>query len=204
MITTPDYEEALAYALNRLRHELSPELIYHSFWHTSEDVMPTASRLARLLHIPEEDQHLLQVAAAYHDIGYVVTHEAHEQASIEIMKQSLPQFGFTSTDIERLSGLIAATRLPQSPQNLLEEILADADLDVLGREDFWVRSNHLRQELTILGRKTTQRQWYQTQLKFLEDHYYFTSQAKALRQAAKQTHIHVLKELLHNSDQSSI
>ena len=183
----PDYAGAIAYALNRLRTELPLELTYHNVWHTEHDVMPAAVRLARLSQLPQADVHLLEVAAAYHDLGHIVTSLEHERLGAEIAAEVLPKYGFEAENIERLVGIILATHLPQSPHNLLEEILADADLDVLGREDFLTRNQALRQELAALGQEfLTDREWLTTQTEFLQQHSYFTPAARALRAAGQQ------------------
>jgi hypothetical protein len=86
-----------------------------------------------------------------------------------------------------------ATRLPQSPHNLLEEILADADLDLLGRPDFFARNVSLQQELANYGHELHLKHWYEAQLAFLEQHTYFTPAAKRLRDAGKQQNIKLIK-----------
>ena len=85
--------------------------------------------------------------------------------------------------------MIMATRLPQSPVNLLEEILADADLDSLGREDFWVRSQALRDEIAAFGTNSTDLEWYQGQFNFLTSHRYFTAEARLLRNVQKKKNV---------------
>lgn len=195
----PDYSSAIAYSLDRLETELSPNLLYHSFWHTREDVMVAAQRLARLSDITGEDLRLLEVAAAYHDIGYLYTEVDHELFGIEIASQVLPDFGFTTDQISRISNMILATRLPQSPKNLVEATLADADLDVLGREDFFERSELLRLENAALGRLIHPRDWAESQLRFLTKHTYFTKAAKRLRQTTKLANIAELEARLARS-----
>jgi uncharacterized protein len=185
----PDYAGAIAYALNRLRAELPPELTYHNVWHTEHDVMPAAVRLAGLSDLPEADVRLLEVAAAYHDIGYIETSVEHEQRGAAFAAQVLPRYGFGAERIERIAGMIMATRLPQSPRNLLEAILADADLDVLGRDDFLTRNRALRQELTVMGQVLTQREWLEMQTRLLRQHVYFTPAARALRAAGQQANL---------------
>ena len=69
--SNPDYAGAVAYALERLRSELPPELLYHNAMHTEGDVLPAAVRLAKLSNLPEPDLHLLEVAAAFHDLGQI-------------------------------------------------------------------------------------------------------------------------------------
>jgi uncharacterized protein len=185
----PDYAGAIAYALGRLRAELSPELTYHSVWHTEHDVMPAALRLAQLGELPQAEARLLEVAAAYHDIGWIETSVEHERLGAAIAAQALPPYGFAAESIERIVGMIMATRLPQSPRNLLEEILADADLDMLGREDFLARNRALRQELAALGQVLTDHEWLVGQTKFLQQHVYFTPAARALRSVGQQANM---------------
>lgn len=189
----PDYAQAIAYAIERLEAELPTHLTYHSCWHTQKDVLPAAVRLAQQCGFSEEDVRLIAVAAAYHDIGYVYTSKEHEMIGASIAAQVLPEYGFQWPQIERIINLIMATRLPQSPGDLLEQCLADADLDALGREDFLERSEALRLETGALGQPLDLSEWDKRQLSFLEAHQYFTAAARSLRDPAKQAHITLLK-----------
>jgi predicted metal-dependent HD superfamily phosphohydrolase len=191
-----DYPRAIAYSLHRLETKLSPNLFYHSYWHTREDVMVAARRLSLLSDLQGEDLQLLEVAAAYHDIGYLHTEVDHELAGIEITSQVLPSFGFTPAQVSRVNNMILATRLPQSPTDIVEAILADADLDVLGREDFFERSELLRQEHAALGRLIPTREWAESQLRFISQHVYFTQAARDLRQMTKLANIAALEARL--------
>jgi predicted metal-dependent HD superfamily phosphohydrolase len=195
-----DYAGAITHALDRLRAELPLDLLYHSLWHTQDDVLPATLHLARLSDVQrEEDLQLLEVAAAYHDLGFIEQAENHELISARIVAQTLPAFGFVSRQIEQIMGLIVATRLPQAPRNLLEQILADADLDVLGREDFFPRNEILRQEFARLGRTFTPAEWDRRQFDFLQRHTYFTAAARTLREPVKQMHIAQLAARLQAS-----
>jgi predicted metal-dependent HD superfamily phosphohydrolase len=187
---------AIAHALARLAAELSPELTYHNLGHTQADVIPGVARLARLSQVTEEDMPLLEVAAAYHDIGFIHMRVEHERASVRIAAETLPAYGFSPQQIERIAGMILATRLPQSPHNRLEEILADADLDVLGRDDFFERNEQLRLEFNTVSPPLSVRAWWTAQIRFLQGHTYFTPAARALRQAAKERHIVLLEQWL--------
>lgn len=192
-MSQPDYAQAIAHALHLLQTELSPALMYHSLWHTEGDVMPGAVRFARMSGIEDGDVRLLEVAAAYHDIGFLFTIEEHEMVGASLAAQVLPDYGFSWPEIERIINLILATRLPQSPGNLLEECIADADLDALGREDFLERSEALRLETAALGQTFNLVDWDKRQLPFLESHHYFTAAARSLREASKQEHIALLR-----------
>ncbi len=185
----PDYDQAVSYAIAQLQSNLDPNLTYHNLWHTENDVMPGAVRLARLSGVTEDETQLLRVAAAFHDIGFIVANEGHEIIGAREAAQILPQYGFSNRQIERIMGMIMATRMPQSPRNLLEEILADADLDVLGREDFFARNQQLRLEMAYFGQVMTEKEWLEFQSSFLQEHSYFTAAAKKLRNETKRRHI---------------
>jgi uncharacterized protein len=195
-MSQPDFEHARLYALNRLEHELSPRLFYHSLWHTQDDVVPSAERLADLSGVTAPDRLLLSTAAWYHDIGFVVQRQNHEDIGIQIAAEVLPQFGYDATQIERIQGMIAATKLPQSPRNLLEEILADSDLDALGRDDFLERGNILRKEMAEFGSTSNDKDWLDGQLEFQESHTYFTQAARTLRGPQKEQNKQLVRTML--------
>ena len=89
-----------------------------------------------------------------------------------------------------------ATKLPQSPRTLLEQIVADADLDSLGRDYFARRSLDLRSELRARGMPSTEAQWYERQLAFLEGHRFFTSAARARGDHGEQRNTEMTRRLL--------
>jgi uncharacterized protein len=191
-----DFERARQYALERLERELPPTLFYHSLAHTRDDVVPAAERLAALEGVYGEALLLLRTAAFYHDLGHIEQYTNHEAISIRIAAQVLPHLGYSAAHIQVISGLIMATKLPQSPRTLLEEIMADADLDCLGRDDFLARNEDLRAERAALGVLTTDEEWYSSQLEFIQTHRYFTAAARTLRDARKQQNIEELTKLL--------
>jgi uncharacterized protein len=191
----PNFEGAVQYALRRLEHELLPAYIYHSVVHTRDDVVPAVERLAALAGVEGQELLLLRTAAYYHDLGFVEQRAAHEAVGVQIASLMLPRFGYNAAQIEAISGMIMATRLPQSPRNLLEQLLADADLDILGRTDFLPRNKLLRAELASFGMPVSDERWYDEQLHFLRAHRYWTSPAQSLRDAQKQLNGQALMQL---------
>jgi predicted metal-dependent HD superfamily phosphohydrolase len=195
-LSIPDYAGAVAYALNRLRTELPPRLSYHNAMHTEGDVLPAVVRLARLSHLPEPDLHLLEVGAAFHDIGQITTTLGHEEVGVDLMSGVLPRFGFGARDIERVAGMIMATEMPQRPLNQEQELICDADLDSLGREDFFPISKALWRERAACGMVIPWQTWLANQLQFLQSHAYFTPAAQTLRNEGKQKNIALLERLI--------
>jgi uncharacterized protein len=197
--TRPDFEGAIRYVLERLEQELSPSLHYHTLAHTHREVVPAVERLAALEGVDGDDLMLLRTAAYYHDVGYIEQRTNHEDAGARIAAQVLPGFGYGPQQVETVVGMIMATKLPQSPHNLLEELLADADLDALGREDFVSRNQALRDELAAHGVTFTDEVWYHDQIRFLQDHHYWTAAAKALRLAGKEQNLALMETRLKES-----
>ena len=67
---------------------------------------------------------------------------------------------------------IMATKMPQSPQNKAETILADADLEYLGSGTVEEKAEDLYKELQHLNPTLTKAQWLKTQISFLQAHRY--------------------------------
>lgn len=191
-----DVEQACAYALSRLASELSPKLAFHSLTHTRDDVVPATLRLAAQLGIDGEELMLLRTAACYHDLGFIELRDGHEEVSARIASEALPHFGYSPAQVACVVGMIRATKLPQSPKTPLEQVLADADLDSLGRADFFSRNQALRDELAAFDQVMSDALWYRNQLAFLQSHHYWTPAAAALRGPHKQQHIAELIERL--------
>ena len=196
MRKSSNFEEARDHAIRRLETELSPNLTYHCLKHTTEEVVPAADRLAYEEKIGADDHLLLLIAAYYHDLGFIYQRQDHESVSIRLTEQILPKFGYNDSQIAIIRGIIQATRVPQSPTTILEMIMSDADLDYLGHEYYWERSNDLRSELAYFGEKFTDEGWYAYQLRFIQSHHYFTLSQHSLRDANKLCHIREIQERL--------
>jgi uncharacterized protein len=197
MMVTPNLEEARQYALTRLANELPEHLTYHCIQHTRDHVVPTVRRLANYEGVDDQGLLLLETAAYFHDIGFVESWENHEQIGIRIAREVLPQFGYLPDQIDVITQIIMATRLPQSPQTQLEKIMTDADLDSLGRVDFFERNQALRDEYAALGKTYSDEDWFYAQYKFIHEHDFFTASARALRQDQKQKNIEALLKIVN-------
>lgn len=157
-----------------LKEKLSPKLTYHHWKHT-EHVVEMAEFIGHKEHCTEEEIILIKTAALFHDAGFVnpIT-DNHEDESIRYAQKRLPEYGYTKSDIEQIVGMINATKIPQNPQNKLERILADADLEYLGTDNFIYIGNKLYQELKHENPNLSVDEWNEIQIKFLESHVYHT------------------------------
>ncbi|HNS17996.1 MAG TPA: HD domain-containing protein [Bacteroidales bacterium] len=191
-----DFEGAKKFIIDKLRNELRPELQYHNFEHTL-DVLESVERLASLEKENGHDLLLLKTAALFHDSGMLIRYGDHEEASGIITRQFLPGYGYSGKDIEIINKMILSTKLPQNAATKLEKILCDADLDYLGRDDFYMIAHRLRYEWSQLNIFTTSLyEWYRLQMNFLANHDYYTPSAITLRKEKKNVHLAEIRELI--------
>ncbi len=190
------YSAAKKFILEKLEKELSPELTYHGFHHTI-DVLEVAAELCGHLDILPEETILVKTAALFHDSGFTVSNVNHEETGCQIARDNLPRYGYTEGNIEKICGMIMATKIPQTPKTPLEEILADADLDYLGRNDFKPIGDTLFDELKTFNVIQTEEDWNRLQIRFLEGHGFFTSYNLKHRQPIKMAHLAELKEIVN-------
>jgi predicted metal-dependent HD superfamily phosphohydrolase len=182
--------------LPRLENELAKDLTYHSVLHTI-DVVTEAERIALDEGITDaEELFLLKVACLYHDSGFLFIYKEHETAGCKLAQEELPKFNLTPSQIERICGMIMATKIPQTPHNQLEEIICDADLDYLGRNDFFSIGQTLFAEWKARKIVNTSEEWNRIQVNFFKQHHYFTATNKKLRGVKKLGHLKIIETKL--------
>ena len=196
MLTKEKYKKIKSHIRLKLGQGLSKTLYYHSLHHTL-DILKQAERIAREENInDEQDLFLLKVACLYHDSGFLITYKGHEEAACTLVKKELREFDVSTKQIDIICGLIIATKIPQNPKTSLEEIICDADLDYLGRPDFFEISNKLFLELKERKLVSGETEWNLIQIKFFKQHRYFTLTSKKLRAPVKQTHLEMIETLV--------
>lgn len=183
-----DIEAAREFILAELRQKLRPDRSYHSLEHTL-DVYTSTTSIAQQEGVAGDGMGLLKTAALFHDSGFLNLPEDHEAGSCLLVQEHLPQFGYTDAQIDQVCKMIMATKIPQTPQDSLSNILCDADLDYLGRPDFHRIGHLLFLEMKHHGQLSTEREWYELQERFLAGHHYFTATCQQRREPMKQKHL---------------
>lgn len=184
--------------LDRLDKELHPNMHYHNSRHTM-DVITQVEVIARNEKVSDEDLLLLKTAALLHDTGFLIEYKNHEYNSTIIAANILLSFGYTQTQIDKVNQLLMATHPNHKPKDLLEKIIKDADVDHLGRDDFFNLSNLLFEEVRFFNGDIEKSKWYKQQLKFLNKHEFYTKTGKLLREKNKLQHIQKLEEIITES-----
>jgi len=187
------FDRAKRYILAKLKKELRPQFTYHCFDHTI-DVCNAAKTIGTSEGISRHDMKLLLTATLFHDSGFTEGgSNDHEEKSCLIALECLPGFNYAIGDIEKINGMIMATKLPQSPHNHLEEIICDADLDYLGRDDFFAISDRLYEEFLSEGKVQNYDDWNKKQIAFFEGHKFFTNSSISMRNAIKGQNLAIIK-----------
>ncbi len=192
LIQFTDIQEII---LDKLEKELPSFLYYHNVKHTV-DVVTEVELIGWAEGCSDEEILMLKTAALFHDVGHTVAYDDHEYHGTLIAAEMLPKYGYTPEQIEKICSIIMSTKLPPKPNNLLEEIICDSDLDYLGRSDFIPVSNTLFEELKAQNKMSSLNDWNKIQVKFISNHQYFTKTARSLREVNKQLQIERIQNLI--------
>ena len=147
---------------------------------------------------------ILLLAAWFHDSGLIKTYQGHENESQHLAKSFLQAANYPDEKLVQVLACIAATKMPQAPQNLLEEVICDADLYHLSLLEYCHLQALLRAEWEqVLGKTYTNSAWMTENLDFLAKHQYWTTYGKAVLQEGKEINIEKCKRLFEDSQLQS-
>ncbi|MEM6641767.1 MAG: HD domain-containing protein [Bacteroidota bacterium] len=189
-------ERVERHVIELLSEKLSPNLTYHSAEHTQE-VVTRVKELAALQEFTEQEIEIVTIAAWFHDVGYTVSLNEHESHSAHLAEIFLEDQGYDSEKIEQVKSCILATKMPQSPKNALEQTLCDADLLHIAQDDYFQKAQQLHNEIekTKLC-NISKEEWMHMNQAFLQDHCFFTEQAKNKYQTAVKKNLKRVRDQL--------
>lgn len=172
----PIVKSAQEFVFNLLREKLKPEFVYHNYKHTLQTAK-VCKELAGAYNLTSRDFEILQLAAIFHDTGYIETYQGHEEVSARIMKDFLKN-DYPQEDINKIEELILSTKAGTKPSGTLQEILHDADYVNIGKKRFAERAELLRIEWErLLNKNVSDLEWAEEQLDFLISKSFVTEEA---------------------------
>lgn len=177
--------------LDALEKNLSPYLTYHSVQHT-RDVLKDAVQIANQEDMSPTALMKIKIAALFHDTGFMVTYQNHEEASCDYARKILSKYKIANVEILDICEIIMATKIPQNPMDQCGKILADADLAYLGTAHFSHISDLLFDELKHINPKLDLQKWNEIQINFLHQHQYFTQYCIIHKTPIKNAHLQQL------------
>lgn len=174
MNSTAIVKKADDFVFESFKRSSNPNLLYHDYKHTY-DVVKGVTEIGDAHQVSKEDLELLQLAAWFHDVGYIEKAKGHEEVSSLVAKKFLEDQNFDSGKIENVMELIKVTELGKEPNSFLQEIMCDADMLNLGSIGYSDRSSMLRVEAEqMCGTEVDELNWLEWELKFLNEHKFYT------------------------------
>ncbi|MBD0277669.1 MAG: HD domain-containing protein [Flavisolibacter sp.] len=192
--------EAEAYVKKWMQEHPGTKFYYHNLKHT-ENVVAAAKQIAATYNLSDKEQFIIQIASWFHDVGYYKDIKNHEQEGAAIASTFLKGKGVGEEIITAVRGCILATKMPQNPTSLLEEIMCDADLFHLGTDKFAEQNKLMRKEYeAIHGTEGTKQDWRKATIQFLTAHHYHTAYCKKVLSKAKAANLQKLKKKAEQED----
>lgn len=185
-------EEVETYVSQYINAHIPKQYAYHDLQHTL-NVVASVQEIASYFDLPEADFEALCLAAWFHDIGYDEGPIGHEERGAGHARKYLAKHQYPEEQIQKMESCIMATQMPANPQNTLGEILCDADMNHLGKKNYWDRCSRVRQELnSSKGLLMSDSEWVDFEIAFLSRHRWFTAPAKSLFEKRKNKHLRQL------------
>jgi HD superfamily phosphodiesterase len=190
-------KSASGFVSKLLQENLPAEYTYHNFIHARE-VFEAVNELGKNSSLPDEEFEAIQVAAWFHDTGFIKDHLHHEYKSAEIVKEFLGNLRYPEKKIDRITEIIIMTKIGIAPACLSGKIIKDADILHIGKENFFSKCSSLKSELeSIDNKKFTESEWLHSSLNFINDTLFFTDYAKSNYEAGRQRNISRLREMIN-------
>lgn len=184
----PNYLLMTKDILKLIIENLPKNIYYHTEKHAL-NIMNAVEFLGFGEEIYNEDILLLKTAALFHDVGFIERYEDNEEIGARFAKELMPNYGFNQEQIDKVERLIIATKMSHKPQGILEQIMKDADLDYLGRNDFDVISTKLMREFVENKVVSSEQEFKKRQVEFLKSHEFLTDTARSWRVDKKEENI---------------
>lgn len=171
-------QNAETFVAQLLTNELDNAYVYHNLAHT-QLVVENVNEICEASAIEAKFKDILILAAWFHDVGYTISKDDHEEKAIAVLKRFLDKEQVSSAVFDEVSKLILATKIDVEPKNELEKIIRDADCAHVGSSDFIERSELLRKEWELTGnKKITDKEWFDGNIQFMTSvHRFYTDYA---------------------------
>ena len=195
--------ETEAYVIDIFMEIANDKFTYHDLKHT-QNVVEATGIIAKNEGLTPAEIHLLQIAAWFHDVGYLIDLKNHEETSVKLMREFFTDQKLDYNQLDFVTRCIMATKYNTSPIDLYEQIIADADLHGLGTPHHFAQAEELRKEIEALREKSFNAlEWVNFEIEFLESHQYYTQFAQNTYGKVKLEHLNQRKaekqRLLDNS-----
>ena len=185
------------YVLSLLTERTPIQNIYHNLDHTN-DVVQASIEIGVGEKLTPDEMEIVQIAAWFHDLGYLDKIEGHEEISAMYAINFLNEENYPSERTDIIISCILSTKVPQKPKNKLETIICDADLNHIGRKTFFERNDKFRLEHeNHAHRKLSDYEWITKTIDFVTRHRFFTEYAILNFSEQKKENLRILQDQLN-------
>ena len=165
------------YITSLFADQLPSWAVYHNIQHTQE-IVDAVQEIGEAESLNRIEMEVALLAAWFHDSGYTQAVDGHEEKSVEIATEFLKNHNYPQDRLERIVSAIRATKVPQQPKDLLEQVLCDADMIHLGKKRFFDRSKLFRTEIELRqGETMSDVEWLKKNVAFASKGNFFTTYA---------------------------
>jgi adenylate cyclase len=176
MIKLQDIEEMVTKMFD---DEAPPNLYFHNS-SMVKNICNQVELLSRAENLPDEEFINLKLASVFLLTGYISDYEKPMEASLRLVEEILPGYGFSQENVESTKNIIRNC-FTDHQESLTDNILHDARYDYLGRVDYIKLTDKLLRERTEYGNHPDNKTWVEFQHKQLSDHQFITKTARILR-----------------------
>lgn len=163
---------------------------YHSYKHAIE-VMERSIYLWEKEWLNNKEIEMLGLAWLFHDTGFIIQYDNNEPIWAKIAQNYLKSILYPEDKIKLIERIIQATKPSyRTPIDIYEKIIKDADLDNLGRKDFFEKWHSLKKEIEIIKNiKIRDPDWNHWSVDLLKEHHYQTLTQRLERESTKQENL---------------
>jgi len=193
-------DKAKLFVIDYFRQNNDPKYLFHTLEHTLH-VVHQAEEIGKAEGLNEKQMQAVQIAAWFHDIGYLIQLEDHESHSIRMVRSFLEKYPVQPEVAEMVEACIKATKRDHEPLTLPEKVIMDADVSHLGDPDFISISKKLRKERSVCTNCEVQPlNYWKGTLAFMEGQQFYTDYALTNFQPVKLQNVEKVKDLIREQE----
>ena len=193
-----DYEllikQAEAFISKYMQKHANPKLLFHNLLFT-QNTVSVATKIVNQYTLEEKDSFIVMAAAWFLNAGYYKDIFHSEEASLKIAEEFFSKSGVDIDTIEAIKKCMLATKISSVPDQLIEQIIWDANTFYLGSSNFFSYNKLQFKESVLLGNASINKnEWKRKTILMLESHQFYTDYCRARLNTKKQDNLEKLRK----------
>ena len=185
--------ETAEYVERYMQENFADTILFHNYKHTVK-VVRACDLISMESDLSKHDRHLVHLAAWFTSIGCKDGPGKHEEQSAKYARHFFEAKGLNKDDVQEIEEGILATMAPQHPHTATARILCDAVLYHMSDNNYFDELKLLRREWELAkGVTYSDEEWFQLNIDFLDNHFYFTPFARKNFEKEKRSNLAKLK-----------